>query len=407
MPQLDQRRVLRLWTSGLTPEEIASTVGADPQLVSAFLGSCAKAAAGPQTRTEKLRSWLSEHWLAFAIFGSLVLIPGMIVLHANSDGRAELLGRLFGYATTEVQRDTLISYLAQPDFAGDSFVTQYFGPGHSTAWVDPENRKLVLVTDDTAASTAKLDSLTPANRASATIIPFDELHVDSQKKWLFPFRHAVYSVTLSDLARLSHGWKRYGGHLHVVAAENNLRRTVFVNFGSRVALPGEESLQRLAQALTSSIPADAADAREQRVQALLDLVSTEIRYDDSVEWTEVQVIKNPNEVLMTREADCTGKAVLMASLLEQIGEDYRLIYYEHHLAVLVERGHFSLRDEKYPHRYHWQGKEWLLAETTSPGFRVGQSVLVDDTGSVLYIQRPQEIDRIISLRSMLPATVTD
>jgi len=71
-------------------------------------------------------------------------------------------------------------------------------------------------------------------------------------------------------------------------------------------------------------------------QRLLDFVTEELDYDPSDAISGIEVLKRPNEVLMTKSSDCSGKVILYASLLEQTNIDYRLVYFDGHIAVAVE-----------------------------------------------------------------------
>ena len=64
-----------------------------------------------------------------------------------------------------------------------------------------------------------------------------------------------------------------------------------------------------------------ANNREAKIQRLVDFVSNEIQYDYSEAVGGRETLKRPNEVLFTRSGDCSNKTILLASLLEQIGED--------------------------------------------------------------------------------------
>jgi hypothetical protein len=157
------------------------------------------------------------------------------------------------------------------------------------------------------------------------------------------------------------------------------------NFGAKVTIPREPSLSRLTKKIVGG------EKNPGRVaQKLLDFVTDEIEYDhDEKEWSDCrQVAKRANEVLMTRRATCASKAALYASLLEQVGIDYILAYYPNHLAVFVIG--------EYPdgHSIVFSGRRWFFAESTCPGFVIGETKL--DTADFspendwTHIQRPKD-----------------
>jgi len=51
-------------------------------------------------------------------------------------------------------------------------------------------------------------------------------------------------------------------------------------------------------------------------------------------------LKRPNEVLMSGQSDCSNKAILLGSLLEQLGEDYLFVYTPDHITVAVKQDGF-------------------------------------------------------------------
>jgi hypothetical protein len=96
--------------------------------------------------------------------------------------------------------------------------------------------------------------------------------------------------------------------------------------------------------------------------------------------------------------DCSNKSILLASLLEQIGEEYILLYCPQHITVAVPQGAF-VNDNKLD--FTWNQKSWVIAETTVAGFQVGKSKLTDPDrlNSVEYVQDPKLPDVIFDANS--------
>jgi hypothetical protein len=167
---------------------------------------------------------------------------------------------------------------------------------------------------------------------------------------------------------------------------------VFSNHGAFVARPNEPSLQRFVGELLK----DAPDNREQKVQRLLDFVSSEIEYN----WTEAigqyETLKRPTEVLMSRNGDCSNKTILLASLLEQISEEYLLFYSPRHITVGVKQGNFPNENGLF---YTWEGQTWLIAESTFPGFQIGKTPINDDKiKQAEYVQATKFRDAIYDVK---------
>ncbi len=101
---------------------------------------------------------------------------------------------------------------------------------------------------------------------------------------------------------------------------------------------------------------------------------------------------------MTRTGDCSNKTILLASLLEQIGEEYILLYCPRHITVAVPQGNFADNNKL---DFTWNNKQWLIAETTLPGFQVGKTLVTEANllTHVEYVQNPKNADVIFDANS--------
>ena len=101
---------------------------------------------------------------------------------------------------------------------------------------------------------------------------------------------------------------------------------------------------------------------------------------------------------MTRSADCSNKTILLASLLEQIGEEYILLYCPQHITVAIPQGNFVDENDL---DFTWEQKSWLIAETTAPGFQIGKSRVQEANRltHVSYIQDPKNSNVIHDAQS--------
>jgi hypothetical protein len=226
--------------------------------------------------------------------------------------------------------------------------------------------------------------------------PVDNIAIDSTAMLDFRFERGLYTLSMAELIDFLKNRSIHGGPLETYTEERRGGRyVIFANHGAFVAKRGEGSLTRFTAELTKEIPAADPMVREKKVQALLDLVTTEIKYDASEASYNVETLKRPNEVLMTRRSDCSNKAILFASLLEQIGEDYLLVYMPQHIAVAVKQGKFPNSNNL---AFNWGGENWMIAETTAEGFRIGVDQLMQSFSfeDIRYVQRPREQDVIVS-----------
>jgi hypothetical protein len=320
-------------------------------------------------------------------------------------------------------RDAAVMMLAQPRFSGKDFGAQILGKGemHGFDWKKKEGYFSYPKTDrqefdeylskhfvDPAkleigkenGGKIKLDDYT------LTVSPeyfyffkssFENIKVETDKTLNFPFKNADYTLSLDELRNFANNSQVYGGKL---IAENSRRKEdpviVFANHGIMVAKPNEPSLQRLANELLKDEAI--GNNRERKIQRLVDFVSNEIEYSYTEAVGRSETLKRANEVLMTRTADCSNKTILLASLLEQIGEEYILLYSPQHITVAVPQGNFR-NDNKLD--FEWNGKPWLIAETTLPGFEVGKTRVQDFTklATVNYVQVPRQKDIIFDANS--------
>lgn len=221
------------------------------------------------------------------------------------------------------------------------------------------------------------------------------IKIDHRKTLSFPYSKVTYSPTLEEIKNLTNNSQVFGGRMITQVPERQFSPTiVFANHGIMIAKQGEPSMKRLADEITR----DAGTDRYARIQAIVDFVSNEIEYSFREAFGRRETLKRGSETLMTRTGDCSNKTILLASLLEQIGEEYILLYTPRHITVAVAQGEFVNSNKL---DFTWDGKPWLIAETTVPGFQVGKSFVTDPlllTG-VQYVQNPKNSGVIFDANS--------
>jgi hypothetical protein len=314
-------------------------------------------------------------------------------------------------------RDTVLLYIAQPRFSGKELERQVFGDAQlelldlrekavyfsfpkaalDSGALDEQMKQ--FTTDLARVERAREDGgrlvlgthslAETAEKACLLRTPVDNVRVDPNLVVQVPFQRGTYSLKAGELCDFIENRTVFGGLLNAdTGAERDGRPLVVANHGAFVAKPGEASLDRFVKGLLADIPVDGDQAREKRVQRLLDFVSTEIKYDFVEASYDVETLKRPNEVLMSRTSDCSNKTILLASLLEQIGEDYLLVYMRQHITVAVKQGRF---DDANRLDFDWKGERWLVAESTAPGFKIGRDRLARQSQfkDILYVQQPR------------------
>ena len=311
----------------------------------------------------------------------------------------------------EAIRDNTVAMLAQPTFSGDEFHRQVMGNGRLAryAWRDrqayftyPESGETEFegfldkyFLDKSKLEFAKtFDGVSRLGDYKLTVSPMatrffrsplENVKLETDKNLSFQFKDVEYSASLDELRNLTNNSQLYGGKLIAKMPERRDKPTiVFANHGIMVARPDEPSLKRLTERLLNGVP----DNREARIQRLLDFVSNEIEYSYTEAVGSSETLKRASETLMTRTGDCSNKTILLASLLEQIGEEYILLYCPRHITVAIPQGGFPDENKL---DFTWSQKQWMIAESTLPGFQIGLTRIndVNKLTTVNYVQDPK------------------
>lgn len=320
-------------------------------------------------------------------------------------------------------RDAAVMMLAQPTFSGEEFKTQILGDKGRLQWFDRKNReayfsypqaeqqelddflskyfvdlkKVEFGTGDSRLYLGKMQLRVTPETQYFFKTPLENIKIAPEQTLNFGFKEVNYTLSLDEMRNFVNNSQVYGGRL---IAGTELKETkpliVFANHAIMVAKPEEPSLQRLAKDLLKD--ETIYNDREKKIQRLVDFVSNEIEYSYTEAVGARETLKRANETLMTRSADCSNKTILLASLLEQIGEEYILLYCPQHITVAVPQGNFPNENKI---DFTWNGKPWLIAETTLPGFQVGITRVQEYARltKINYVQSPKQSDIIFDADS--------
>jgi hypothetical protein len=285
-------------------------------------------------------------------------------------------------------RDRTVMMLEHPTFSGVEFRKQILGNGGLWKYVkvndealfwypesdDSDYEQFVAKNfyDPSKIELAHLDGSQwnvgdykiPASSAKYFLrTTLGNFHIDPDQTLTFPYSTVTYTLSLKEMNSFMDDSVLYGGRLVASLPERSTRpRTVFANHGIMVARPDEPTLTRLTGELLKDQPAE----REARIQRLTDFVSSEIAYNFIEGSGQRETLKRPDETLMTRNGDCSNKTILLASLLEQIGEEYIILYYPHHITVAVPQGNFPADNAL---DFNWADKNGLSPKRRSRAFR--------------------------------------
>jgi hypothetical protein len=325
----------------------------------------------------------------------------------------------------ERTRDAVLSCLAYPGFVGTKVSEQVLGPVHmellqvsdrevyfsapapektgepfesTVARFIIDSKRIEMAQDDNGRlRLGKYSLLRSEDKNLFFKTPVDNVKFDTATVLKFPFKQATYTLDMHELEDFLSNKSIFGGRMNARTEQTQAGKpVVFANHGAFVANPRETSLRRFVDELTRDIQPGAEGAREARVQRVLDFVSREIKYDMRATTYNFELLKRPNEVLMSGESDCSNKAILLGSLLEQLGEDYLFVYTPDHITVAVKQGDFPVRNGLF---IAWQREVWLIAEGTAPGFRIGVDRVQNEAQfkRFQHVQRPRDRDIIFDL----------
>src|SRR5215217_1734034 len=371
----------------------------------------------------------SKTWMVFlALIITLAVGGGAWAIYKSrskepTGKRKQLVER----TVDERTRDAVLSCLAYPGFVGTKVSEQVLGPVHLELLQVPDKevyfsapapqklsepfeslvarfivdaRRIVMAVDDAGRlRLGRYSLLRSADKHLFFKTPVDNIKFDTATVLKFPFKQATYTLDMRELEDFLLNKSIFGGRMNARTEQTRAGHPViFANHGAFVANPQETSLRRFVDELTRDIQPNTEGARETRVQRVLDFVSREIKYDMRATTYNFELLKRPNEVLMSGESDCSNKAILLGSLLEQLGEDYLFVYTPDHITVAVKQGAFPVRNDLF---LAWQKEVWLIAEGTAPGFRIGLDRVQQEARlkQFKHVQRPRDRDMIFDLAS--------
>lgn len=313
-------------------------------------------------------------------------------------------------------RDAVVGYMSEPMFRNKDFVQQITGTEADLKLYDLDEKTLYFVINksdfDSSTTLNKLTidknsvdfgfeqngdvflgayTLKGTNRHLFRI-PKNDFKPDSSRSVTVKFKDGiVYTQSIIELADFADDSTVYGGNTGVETRKNKY----MANHGAFIAVKGEPSLNRFIKQILYE-----SDNSETKAQKLLDFVTNEINFSQTEAQGGYEILKRPNEVLMTGVSDCSGLTILYASLLEQAGINYRLVYFPGHIAAAVE-GNFPNRNNL---QIKYEDVIYSIAEVTVKGFTIGETVLMNKyvTEEITYIQKPGKDSKIINYKTGKP-----
>jgi S1-C subfamily serine protease len=295
-------------------------------------------------------------------------------------------------------RDTLLSLLAQPAFAGPELARQLLGPAElelldlgsqrvyfslnrqvlgqrsEKVAVAEVSRKFLFDPTEVGIAIAEgmqlsLDGFSMRRSPSKYVLfstSRDNVHFRVKERLTFPYRQVAYDVSPGELKSYLERYSIYGGRTQVPLGRyaGSFGGSELTNRRAMVSVAGEPSLTRLVAALVrnAATPGD-------QVQKVLDFVLEEIATDRAA--SSQRVLKDAASTLMTRTATVETKVSLLASFLEQMPVEYRIVYSPGGVTIALRNdGHFRVSNGT---AFSWDGGIWLLVDLTGSRFRLGET----------------------------------
>lgn len=221
-------------------------------------------------------------------------------------------------------------------------------------------------------------------------INYQDIFFDPNRIITIDFGREVYSISLGKLALFLRNDSVYGGRLRVSKVPPEITRPEFLNHGALVTPKGESTLLEFVQEIV-----DGVNSMPEKTQVLLNFVTEKIQYDQKEFYFGREFLQRFTETLIAKEGDCSNKSILFSSMLEQLGVGYILVYSKNHIFVAVEQ-------ENYPNSnsygFTFRNKRWTPAETTVPGFKIGQTKVTKPEllREIKYIQIPSLKNELFS-----------
>lgn len=212
----------------------------------------------------------------------------------------------------------------------------------------------------------------------------DNFLVNPDKKLNVNFDKYEFITTPLNLAQNLRNDFIMTGSLRVRSVPEGIERPKFMNHGALVTKKGEKFLTDFVEQIIHG-----TSSNEEKIQAISDFVTEQITYDEKDFYFGREFLQRATETLLAKTADCSNKSILMASMLEQIGAEYLMVYSDNHIFIAVPRGNFPASNG---YTFSFDDKKWVVVETTVPKFKIGITKLTKENlvKDIKYIQIPNE-----------------
>jgi hypothetical protein len=314
---------------------------------------------------------------------------------------------------------TVLHYLQNRPLRADSFTKQLWQLPIDYLGLDPKEKEVYFLYPRYGYTRAQVLNKLCQDTADVFFPPCDagmcqfgsmEGNVDS----IVPFRMPLSNLKFDPNIILHTKLKKYTYNISLKELEKIQDSTMYYNtpntmqlsnvldvdvqcsnIGSYISKKGDTLLTNWAKKITQN-----CTTNEQKAQALLEFVTNEIDYSYADYWYDMEIVRNAHEVIMTGLADCSGKSTLFASLLEQLGIPYCLLYYYKHMNVGVVGNFTNINN----YTIEINKVQYHVAETTIPNFKIGTSQTndIDFKKELILYQVPNKSNQVINSKTKTP-----
>lgn len=319
---------------------------------------------------------------------------------------------------TEVSKaqQTAIHYLYLPALISDTFSRVMWHPAIDFRGLDTKKDLLYFITKKELVKADMLNILTidstqieyaPCESGMCEFggmrgnidgyyafrIPASNLKIDTTKFFKYKYNNTTLEMSFQDLVKELDDSVYYNTAKAIDLTHYFGREVYASNIGAYISKKGKDNvIKKLADRITEGLKSN-----EEKAQALLQYVTTNISYSYEDLWYETEVAKRAHEVLLSGDGDCSGKTTLYASLLEQCDIPYCLLYYKNHVNVGVQ-GNYA-NENGYTETV--ENKKYAVAETTVENFIIGKtkvdkSEIISD---LLFYQDPHTSPNIFNAKT--------
>ena len=178
----------------------------------------------------------------------------------------------------------------------------------------------------------------------------DKVEVDPEQRIALPVASDSIVLSFREVAEISANLHNYGGLIRLTNGG-----ATYLNHGVLTSKPGDPVITQLVDIIFAETDPDDL-TREERITRVVNFINREFTAGaDEVEY-EDGGIRRSLEAVMLRNIGPGNKAILVASVFEEIDEEYLLHYSQGRVTPMVPREEIEIRDDR---PFVWDDEVWI------------------------------------------------